>query len=73
MSDEENLVKGRHVCPQTFFQGRAKFFRGGGGKNVLFPKKLKNILFSFKKVEKHTILAGQGGQEPPLALPCGRP
>jgi len=32
----------------------------------------KNILFSFKKVKKHTILAGQGGQEPPLALPCGR-
>jgi len=23
----------------------------------------KNILFSFKKVKKHTILAGQGGQE----------
>jgi len=34
----------------------------------------KNILFSFKKVKKHTILAGQGGgQVPPLALPCGRP
>jgi len=32
----------------------------------------KNILFTFKKVEKHTILAGQGGQETPLALPCGR-
>jgi len=34
----------------------------------------KNILFSFKKVEKHTISAGQGGggASAPLALPCGR-
>jgi len=35
----------------------------------------KNILFSFEKVKKHCLLAGQGGggQVPPLALPCGRP
>jgi len=52
---------------------RAKFSRGGG-KNILFALKMpKNILFSFKKVKKHTILVGQGGQKPPLALPCGRP
>jgi hypothetical protein len=25
-----------HGRPQTFFQGRAKFFQGGGGKNLLF-------------------------------------
>jgi len=30
----------------------------------------KNILFSFIKVEKHTILAGQGGASAPLALPA---
>jgi len=58
---------------------RRLFSRGGqnfpgGGKNILFALKTpKNILFSPKKVKKHTILAGQGGQGPPLALPCGRP
>jgi len=30
----------------------------------------KNILFSFKKIEKHTVLAGQWGQVPILALPA---
>jgi hypothetical protein len=60
--------------PQTFFQGRAKFY-SGVEQNILFSLKMPlNILFSFKKkVQKHTILAGQGGQVPPLALPCGRP
>jgi len=58
---------------------RRLFSRGGqnfpeGGKNILFALKMpKNILFSFKKVEKHTILVGQGGQVPSLALPWGRP
>jgi hypothetical protein len=33
----------------------------------------KNILFSFKKVEKNTILSGQGGQLTPLALPADAP
>jgi len=48
----------------------ADFFPGEG-KNILFAlKNAKNIPFSFKKVEKQTILAGQGGQEPPLALPA---
>jgi hypothetical protein len=41
---------------QTFFQGKAKFSRGT--KTYYLPK---NILFSFLKVEKHTILVGQGG------------
>jgi len=40
---------------------RRLFSRGGqnfpGGKNIIFAlKMLNNILFSFKKVEKHTIL-----------------
>jgi len=46
------------------------------GKNILLALEMsKNILFSLKKVEKHTILAGQegGGQVPSLFLPCGRP
>jgi len=55
----------KHGRPQTFFiQARAKFSRGG--KNILFAFKiLKNILFSLKKVEKHTILASQGGASAP--------
>jgi len=69
-----------HGRPQTFFQGRAKFSRGG--KNILFALKTpKNILFASKKSQKHTILAGQGGSRAPscpplrtpMALPCGRP
>jgi len=58
---------------------RRLFSRGGqnipgGAKTYYLPKKtLKNILFSPKIVKKHTILASQGGQGPPLALPCGRP
>ncbi len=61
-----------HGRLQTFFQGRAKFSRGA--KTYYLPKKhLKTYYFSLKKVKKHTILAGQGGQGPPLALPCGRP
>jgi len=59
---------------------RRLFSRGGknfpgGDKNILFAKKMpKNMLFSFKKVKKHTILVwgGGGGQVPPLALPFGR-
>jgi len=52
----------------------AKFSRVGQ-KHTICLKNAKNILFSFKKVEKHTILAGQGGggRVPPLALTCGRP
>ncbi len=56
----------------AFFPGRAKFSRGGQ-KHTICLKTPKNILFSSKKVKKHTILAGQGGQRTPLALPCGRP
>jgi len=52
-----------HGRPQTFFQGRAKFSGGGGQKTTI----------GLKKHLKNTILAGQGGQGPPLALPCGRP
>jgi hypothetical protein len=60
---------------RRLFPGEGKFSRDG--KNILFAlKKLKVILFSFKKIDKHTFLVGQGrggGQVPPLALPCGRP
>jgi len=43
--------------------------------NILFSQKNTKMLFSLKKVEKHTILAGQGprGAGPLFALPCGRP
>ena len=55
---------------RRFFPGEGKIFQVGG-KNILFAlKTLKRYYFP----QKHTILAGQGGgQEPPLALPCGRP
>jgi len=34
-----SLAKYGHVRPQTFFQGRAKFSRGGGAKTYHLPKK----------------------------------
>ena len=58
---------------------RRLFSRGGqtipgGGKNILFAYNApKKMLFSSKKSINPTILAGQEGQGPPLALPCGRP
>ena len=65
------LYQGR---PQTFFQGRAKFSRGGQ-KHTICLKTPKKILFFSKKVQKHTILAGQGGARapscPPLRTPMG--
>jgi len=72
-SDCLGFVHGR---PQTFFPGRAKFSRGA--KTYSSRKKMpKNKLFSFKKVEKHTILAGQGGGArapscPPLPMVLSR-
>jgi hypothetical protein len=45
----------------------------GGQKHTICLKnaqKLKNILYSFKKVEKHTILAGQKGGRPLLPSPA---
>jgi hypothetical protein len=65
-----------HGRPQTFFQGKAKFSRGGKTYYVFALKTLKTYYFPLKKSQKHTILAGQGeggGQGPPLALPCGHP
>jgi len=55
-----------HGRPQTFFQGRAEFSRGGG-KHIICPKK---ILFSSKKFKKHTILVCQGGKGPLLPSPA---
>jgi len=56
-----------------FFPGKGKIFHGsqGGAKTYYFCLKTPiKILFSSKKIEKHTILAGQGeGQGPPFALP----
>ncbi len=54
-----------HGRPQTFFQGRANFFQGG-----------QEPTFGLKTTKKILFLAGlgrPGGQEPPFALPCGRP
>jgi len=51
------------------FPGKSKFSRGS--KTYYLPKK---YYFYSKRVENRTILAGQGGgQEPPLAVPCGLP
>jgi len=64
---QQNLLVGsfpgskrKHGRPQTFFQGRTKFSRGGGQKHTIFHK---NAL-------KHNILVGQVGGVPPLALPA---
>jgi len=54
--------------------GVHRLFSGGGQRHSVWLKMPKNIPQSFKKVKKHTILAGKGGgQDPPLALPFGRP
>jgi len=52
---------------RLFCRGGQKFSRGA--KTYYLPK---NILFSFKKVEKHTILAspGGGGKCPILSSPA---
>ncbi len=58
-----------HGRPQTFFQGRAKFSRGA--KHTIC---LKNIQFSFKKVENKLFWPAKGVNVPPLvALPCRLP
>ncbi len=66
---------------RLFSKGGQNFPGGAGGQkhticlNALMLKMPKNILFSFKKVEKHTILDGQGGGGasapscPPLRTP----
>jgi hypothetical protein len=65
----------QHGHPQTFFQGRAKIFQGGGQeptfclknneKDTIFPKKVYKLFLAG--------LGRPGGGPPPLALPCGRP
>jgi hypothetical protein len=47
-----------HERPQTFFQGEAKIFQGGGQEHTFCSK---------------NILAGQGGKSPPCPPPSGRP
>ena len=44
-----------------FFPGEGKIFLGGGQKHTIC---LKRYFFASEKVKKHTIFAGQGGQEP---------
>jgi len=63
MTVEADQIFHTHGRPQTFFQGRAKFSRGWG----------KNILFSSKKSQKLTILAGQGGSRAPSCPPLRTP
>jgi len=54
----------------TFFQGRAKFSRGG--KNILFA--LKTYYFPLKKSKNILcILAGQGGSRAPSCPPLRTP
>jgi len=43
-----------------------------GGQNFSGVPGGKNILFALKTLKKHARPRG-GGQEPPLALPCGLP
>jgi hypothetical protein len=54
----------------------AKIFQGGA-RTYFLPEKQQKRHYFLKKVKKHTFLwpakAGQGGQEPLLALTCGRP
>jgi len=41
--------------------GVRRLFSRRGQKNTIRLKMLKNLLFSFKKVEKHPILLAKGG------------
>jgi len=60
---------GRH---QTFFQRRAKFFEWG--QNILFALKTTKRYYFSQNNSKNTIFwPPMGGQEPPLAFPCGHP
>jgi hypothetical protein len=59
-----------------FFPGEGKNFPGGARTYFLPKKQRKRYYFSQKSLKTYYFwpaLAGQGGQEPPLALPCGRP
>jgi len=62
-----------HERPQTFSMGGHNFPGGGGQKQTICLKNTKRDTIVLEKIDKHTILLGQGGQKPPLALPCGRP
>jgi len=55
---------------RSFFPGEGKIFQGGGAKTYYLPKKCPKHTIFFQKRLKHTILAGQGGQETSLALPA---
>jgi len=64
-----------HGRPQDFFQGRAKFSRGGGAKTYYLPKKrLRTYYFHSKKL-KNTLFwpaKGRGASAPscpPLQTP----
>jgi len=59
---------------RLFSRGGKNFPGGWGGQKHTICLKItqKDTIF-LEKSKKHTILPGQGGQEPPLTLPCGRP
>jgi len=62
--------------PRLFFPEEGKIFLGGT-KTYHLPKKCPktHYVFSFKIVKNILFwpAKGEGGQVPPLALPCGRP
>jgi hypothetical protein len=53
--------------------GVRRLFSRGGQKHTICLKNTKKLTIFLEKAEKHTKLASQRGQGPPLALPCGRP
>jgi hypothetical protein len=67
----------QHGSPQTFFQGRAKIFQGGGQEHTFCLKnKEKDTIFP-TKVWKHTIFGrpwpARGGARAPLCPPLRTP
>jgi len=56
---------------RLFSRGGQNFPGEGGAKTYYLPKRhLETYYFPLKKVKKHTILAGQGGQGPLLSSPA---
>ncbi len=56
-----------HGRPQTFFQGKAKIFQGGGQEPTFCQKTTKKILFFPKKSKNILFLAGLAPLAPPPA------
>jgi len=58
---------------RRLFSRGGQNFPGGVKHTICLKITQKDTIFLEKSKKKHTIFPGQGGQEPPLALPCGRP